>query len=249
MSEHICWIPKPEPGASLFAKEVKAIDMSPFVEPVMTIEGPKECPAVEKALIKPETALLISSPHALQFCSLVEPLKKMPAYAVGARAEAMLQKQGHKGYLMMLPTIDDVLEIIEKKRDEAHFTKITDVLYFSGEHISRDITEPLEKLDIHVHRKITYQQKAASDLSDVLVKKIKDKQVQFVCLTSPRMASLCAHLLKKHDIDPEDIIAVCQSSNIAKEAMQSGFERRLLASIPNNKGLINSLKKAIHAPS
>lgn len=235
------WIAKPEPGASRLAKALKESGVSEkdfLVAPVMEINAPKVMPHFCGALLETLDAILVTSPHALRYVAQYSVLKHLPAYVVGKRAQTALKALGHDGEIHSFKEVEDCLAVLKKAKN-----KPKHLLYVSGEHIARDVEEPLEAMGVTCERVITYRQTAAQELSSELIEAIRDHAIMHVTLTSPRIALLCSTLAQRFGGQVGEIVALCQSEAIAKVAEGVGFEVQHIADTPTADAMVELIKK------
>ena len=214
---------RPQPGADATAKRAAALELSPHILPLFSIQKldwqPDEAASYD--------ALLVTSANALRFGgSGLGALKSLPVYAVGA---ASARAATDAGFTVAATGEGDAAAIL----GVAHNDGRNRLLWLTGEHHTR--LQPPSGMN--VTRQTVYRSAklpAREDFANLL------SAPTTVMLHSPRAARYFAELCEQKEIDRAQIQITALSSNVA-EAAGGGWKGKIIADEPSDDALLRAI--------
>lgn len=166
-------------------------------------------------------AILISSSNAVFALEKLKIQKNQLILAIGKRSAAQIQKLGYGNIIIANNSALSLLKLSEQtlRRDGG------EIIYFSGEKITRDLTISLSSKGFLATRIITYETKARKSLSKQIIWEFQNKNNFKILAYSRNTVSIFFNLLKKDNLLAHcpKMKLLCFSNKISKYAKELGF--------------------------
>lgn len=217
-------VTRPEPGAAETEAALKALGYVPVMAPLLTIQ-PVPGPPLDLTAFD---AVAVTSANGLRELAARSAERALPLYAVGERTASLARELGFQ-------------EVYAAGGDVISLTRLLSgrgprVLHLSGE----DVAGELSPADVVVTRMTAYRAVPVDDLPDAAVAALRDGQVAYVALFSPRTASVFVRLAQKAGLSAPigALTALCISAAVARAAQGFGFSETRVAVQPDAASLL-----------
>lgn len=217
-------VTRPEPGAAETALSVTARGYRPLLAPLLTIE-PIPGPPID---LSGFDAVAVTSANGVRALAARSDNRTVPLYAVGERTAALAGELGFQ----------------EVHTAQGDVTSLSRLLSGKGLHVlhvaGADVAGELLPAEIVVTRLTAYQAVAATALPERAIAALRDGQVAYVALFSPRTAGLFVRLAQKAGLSPlaGGWTALCLSAAVARATEGFGFAETRVAARPDAASLL-----------
>lgn len=223
---------RPQEDSQLLAARLGETGIETLISPIITI-SPVEEAHFPSAL---PDGIIITSRHALAHITMPEAWHSLPVYAVG---ESTAQHAREKGFHHIAAVAENAAALAGILQQA---TKLSTLLYISGDVIRFDFAGALASFHMHVERLITYYSLPAPVLPQEVADAIKHRTIHGAVFFSHRTASHFHSLCNRAGISPslEDMDAFCLSADIA-DALP-GWRNAIISQTPDMPGMLDAIK-------
>lgn len=217
-------VTRPEPGAAETARSLTAHGYRPLLAPLLTIE-PIPGPPIDLAGFD---AVAVTSANGVRALATRSDNRTLPLYAVGGRTADLARDLGFREVYAAEGDVTSLSRLLSGKGPR--------VLHVAG----ADVAGELLPADVVVTRLTAYHAVAATALPDPAVAALRDGQVAYVALFSPRTAGLFVRLVQKAGLSPlaGGWTALCLSAAVSKATIGFGFAETRVAARPDAASLL-----------
>lgn len=218
-------VTRPDPGAAETAAAIAGRGHVPILAPLLTIE-PVPGPALD---LTGYDAVAVTSANGVRALAGRSGRRDLPLYAVGGRTAALARDLG---FARVHSADGDVADLSRRLADAGPGR----VLHVAGADLAGDLTPA----GVEVTRLTAYRAVEAAALPDTALAALRNGQVAYVTLFSPRTAASFVRLAEKAGLSPlaGDWTALCLSAAVAQAAAGFGFADRRIAARPDAASLL-----------
>lgn len=193
---------------------------------------------VTRALVEEPDAVLVTSRHGVQALSLLTEIRDPFLICVGEATERAAQSIGFTRTASAGGSARQLLDYVLSAYDEG-----SRFVYVSGDHVRVDLAEELGEAGMRVERIVTYEARAATELSDILVEHLRRGQIDAVTFLSHRTATIFMELLEKQEIAEAvaGVRAFCMSEAVADALEEWPWKSIHVAPDATLASLVNSI--------
>lgn len=218
-------VTRPEPGAGETAAAIAALGHVPVLAPLLTIAA-LPGPMLD---LSPYDGIAVTSANGVRALAGRSATRDLPIYAVGARTAALARDLG---FTRVQAADGDVasLSALITRAGAAH------ILHAAG----ADLAGDLRPDGVTVARLMLYRAAAVASLPDPALAALRNGQVAYVTLFSPRTAAGFVRLAEKAGLSPlaGGWTALCLSAAVADAASGFGFADIRVADRPDAASLL-----------
>lgn len=217
-------VTRPEPGAAETAASLMALGYHPLLAPLLIIE-PFAGPPID---LTGFDAVAVTSSNGLRALAARSGDRTLPLYAVGDRTAALARDLGFREVYAAEGDVTSLTRLLAGKGPR--------VLHVSG----ADVAGELLPADVVVTRLTAYRAVGVDALPAAAVTALRDGQVAYVALFSPRTAGLFVRLAQKAGLSPlaGGWTALCLSAAVARATQGFGFAETRVAARPDAASLL-----------
>lgn len=217
-------VTRPEPGAAETEAALRALGYRPILAPLMTIVSVSGPPLD----LTGYDAVAVTSANGLRELAMRSAERALPLYAVGERTAALARDIGFREVHAAGGDVSSLSRLLSGRGGR--------VLHVAGE----DVAGELSPADVVVTRIIAYRAVPVADLPEPVVTALRDGQVAYVALFSPRTASVFVRLAQKAGLSAPvcGLTALCISAAVARAAQGFGFSETRVAAQPDAASLL-----------
>ncbi len=230
-------VTRPEPDASAFADELRALGHEPILEPLLEFR----CLDFDARLLDAAQALIVTSGNGLRALQARDDFKDIldkPLYCVGEQTAKRALSAGFKTVLEIAET-GEVLagKIVASGQKDAP------IVHVMGEHMAFDIAGALAREGFLVETVTVYSMEARSKFSPPVEAMLTAGEIDGVILMSPRTAVIYVSLCHRHSNTncAKTPAYFCLSGNVAAKLASLKPDRLHIAGKPNKKALLDLL--------
>lgn len=218
------WVTRAEPGATRTAERVRALGLTPVVQPLLTVrfvDAPLDLDGV--------TTLAFSSRNGIDGFTRLHPGRALPVYAVG---EATAEAARTAGFDRVV-SADGDLEALSALIRRTHRATEGIVLH-PGPALPAGNLAVLTGPSIVVRSIIVYATEPTTDPAPPF---------DIVLIHSPRAALRLAKCLGATDVSSRTVLAISEAAGAPLEDL--GFDRLVIADRPDEDAMMAALGKAV----
>jgi uroporphyrinogen-III synthase len=230
-------VTRPEPEASAFADELRALGHEPVLQPLLEFRVLD----FDAALLRAAGALIVTSGaslRALDERGCIEDLAAKPLYCVGCETARKALEAGFKTVLAIAETGEELAGKIA-----ASWPKDAAIAHIMGEHMAFDIVGALARDGFSVRSATVYGMEACAGFSAPVDAMLRAGDIDGVLLMSPRTADIYVSLCHRHGIPnyAKTLSYFCLSANVAAKLASLEPDRVLISRKPNKQALLELL--------
>ncbi len=230
-------VTRPEPEASAFAAELRAIGHEPVLQPLIefrVLEFDAEPLRAAEVII----ITSVSSLRALQERGVIKDILDKPLYCVGEQTAKRALAAGFETVLEIAQTGEDLArKIIASGR------RGTPLVHLMGEHMAFDIVGALAREGFSVQSETVYSMDACARLLPSVDAMLRAGEIGGVILMSPRTAEIYVSLCHRHGIanSAKTPLYFCLSENVAAKLSSLKPNHVRVPAKPNRIALLELL--------
>lgn len=232
---NVVLITRPVVDADDFARDVRALGLTPLVEPMLGIVSiPFKAPNMG---IYP--AIVFTSANGVRVFGCPPGVAEMPVFAVGAHTAGEALKQGYQKVFTAAGDAADLAALITKK-----LSPPVRVMHVRGEHIAMPLDELLKHDRITVDSVVVYTAKTEDNFSSVCRDAIATGQAGAVTFFSRRTAENFVRLAEEEGLlkNLSGIKALCISDAVLQCVQDAGWAGAYSAEQPEKSSMLALLK-------
>lgn len=217
-------VTRPQPGAAETEAALRALGYRPVLAPLLTIE-PLPGPPID---LTGFDAVAVTSANGLRALAGRSAERALPLYAVGERTAALARDAGFREVHAAGGDVISLSRLLSGRGPR--------VLHVAGE----DVAGELAPADVVVTRITTYRAMPVDDLPDAAATALREGQVAYVALFSPRTAGVFVRLVQKAGLSVPvgRLTALCISAAVARAVQGFGFTETRVAVQPDAASLL-----------
>ncbi len=230
-------VTRPEPDASAFADELRALGHEPVLQPLLefrVLDFDIERLRAAKSIIMTSG----SSLRALQESGALGDILGKPLYCVGEQTAKRALSAGFQAVLEIAETGEDLTgKIIASGRKDAP------IVHVMGEHTAFDIAGALAREGFAVQSMAVYSMEACAEFLPSVDAMLKAGAIDGVILMSPRTAEIYVSLCHRYgNLNCAKTLSYfCLSGNVAAKLASFEPDRVLVSRKPNKEALLDLL--------
>jgi uroporphyrinogen-III synthase len=229
-------ITRPEPDASKFAEEIRALGHEALLQPLLQFQLLETGPAA----FQNAKAVAVTSGNglrALEEMGRVKDVIGLPLFCVGSETARKARALGFQNIMAVAQTVGGLAV------DMVIAGAAGPLIHISGEHQAFDLEAALENHGISVHTLNVYRMDARQEFDDAAVRAFKDGCVDSVTLMSARTASIFVSLCRKHEIEEHVrlLLYLCLSEGVAARLRPLEANNVRIAKVPARQALLDIL--------
>jgi uroporphyrinogen-III synthase len=230
-------VTRPEPDASAFAEELRALGHDPVLQPLLEFRVLE----FDTEPLRKADALIITSGASLRALGErggVEGLAAKPLYCVGEQTAKRALASGFKTVLDIGQTGEELAgKIVAAGRKNASLCHVM------GEHMAFDIAGALRRAAFAVETVTVYTMEACAGFSPHVDAMLEAGQIDGALLMSPRTAEIFVSLCHRHrSLDCAKTLSYfCLSANVAAKLASLEPVHVLICKKPDKKALLELL--------
>jgi uroporphyrinogen-III synthase len=230
-------VTRPEPDASAFAEELRALGHEPVLQPLLEFRVLD----FDAAPLLAADALIITSGaslRALKERGCFDGLAGKPLYCVGGETARKALAAGFKTVLAVAETGEELAGKIA-----ASWRKDAPIAHVMGEHMAFDIAGALAREGFSVDTVTVYSMEACAGFSPSVGAMLRSGEIDGVLLMSPRTADIYVSLCHTHGIPncAKTLSYFCLSANVAAKLASLEPDHVLISRKPNKQALLELL--------
>jgi uroporphyrinogen-III synthase len=227
-------VTRPEPDASTFAEELRALGHEPVLQPLIEF---RSLPFDTRPFREAQAIVITSgnSLRALQESSGLEEVTGAPLYCVGEETERKARSAGFQTVLAVADTAEELAaKIIACARKDQPLIHVT------GEHQAFDLAGALNREGFSIESVPVYSMAACGEFSPSVDAMLKTGEINGVVLMSPRTAEIYVSLCHRHaNLNCAKTLSYfCISENVASKLASLKPEHVHISEKPNRKALL-----------
>jgi uroporphyrinogen-III synthase len=231
-------VTRPEPDASAFAEELRALGHDPVLQPLLEFRVLD----FDAAQLRAAGALIITSGaslRALEERDCIEDLSAKPLYCVGGETARKALAAGFKTVLAIAETGEELAGKIA-----ASWPKDAAIVHIMGEHMAFDIVGALDREGFSVQSVTVYSMEACAEFSPSVGAMVRAGEVERALLMSPRTADIYVSLCHRHGIPncAKTLSYFCLSANVAAKLASLKPDHVLISRKPSKQALLDLLR-------
>lgn len=113
------------------------------------------------------------------------------------------------------------------------------IIYLSGDNITLDIAEELQKNGFDAEKIIAYKQISTKEFSNEFLMNFEG--IKIAIFFSNQTIKNFLHLSEKHNLNLKNIICVCISENVSRETNMADWKDIKIATTPNLNGMLDAI--------
>ncbi len=218
-------VTRPEPGAAETADSIRLLGHQPVLAPMLTIE-PVPGPPLD---LTGFDGVAVTSANGVRALAGRSMRRDLPLYAVGTRTAALARDLGFADVHSADGDVADLSLLLTG-------AGLRRVLHVAGADLAGDLTPA----GVEITRLTAYRAVEATALPDAALTALRNGQVAYVTLFSPRTAASFVRLAEKAGLSPlaSGWTALCLSAAVAQAASGFGFADRRIAARPDAASLL-----------
>ena len=230
-------VTRPEPEASTFAEELRALGHNPVLQPLLEFRvldfDLEPLRAAEVLIITSGNSL-----RALQEQGVLKDILRKPLYCVGEQTAKRALAAGFETVLEIAETGEELAGKIIASRRYGGL-----VVHIMGEHMAFDIVGALAREGFSVQSTTVYSMEACREFSPSVATVLKAGEIDGVILMSPRTAEIYVSLCHRQGtIDcVKTPLYFCISENVAVKLAPLKPNHVRVPANPNRKALLELL--------
>jgi uroporphyrinogen-III synthase len=230
-------VTRPEPGASIFAEELRELGHEPILQPLLEFHALNFDPAKLRAA----QALIITSGNCLRALEEMSPfahVTDVPLYCVG---EGTARRAQAAGFKELLATADTAEQLAAKII--ASGSKNATLVHLTGEHQAFDLAGALSREGFRIEIVRVYNMEACREFGAAVDAMLKAGDVNGVILMSPRTAEIYVSLCHRHGVADcaKSPLYFCLSKNVAAKLASLKPNHVRVSGKPNRTALLELL--------
>ncbi len=230
-------VTRPEPEASAFAGELRALGHEPVLQPLLEFRvldfDLQSLRAAEVLIITSGNSL-----RALQERGVIQDLLGKPLYCVG---EQTAKRSLAAGFQTVLEVAETGEELTRKITASGRCEGL--IVHIMGEHMAFDIVGALAREGFSVQSTTVYSMEACREFSPAIDAMLKAGGIDGVILMSPRTAEIYVSLCHRHGIADcaKSPLYLCLSKNVAAKLAPLKPNHVRVPAKPDRKALLELL--------
>lgn len=228
-------ITRPVEDADDFAREVRALGLTPLVEPMLGII-PVDFKMPD---LNNYPALVFTSANGVRVFGCPPGADGMPVFAVGAHTADEVRKHGYKKIFTAGGDASDLAALINKKLSGS-----VRILHIRGEHTATELGEIVKHDRITVDSVVVYTARSEDHFSPVCRDAIAKGTAGAVTFFSRRTAENFVRLIEEEGLDSKlsGIKALCISPSVLECVQGTGWAGAYSARRPEKAAMLDLLK-------
>jgi uroporphyrinogen-III synthase len=230
-------VTRPEPDASVFAGELRALGHEPVLQPLLEFRVLD----FDVAPLRAAEALIVTSGaslRALKERGCLDDLTDKPLYCVG---EETARRALSAGFRTVIATAETG-EVLAGKI-AASWRKDAPIAHIMGEHMAFDIAGELAREGFPVQSVTVYSMEACAEFRPSVGAMMEAGRLDGAILMSPRTAEIYVSLCHRHGRlrCAKTLSYFCLSANVAAKLASLEPDRVLISRKPNKQALLDLL--------
>lgn len=228
-------ITRPIEDADDFARDVRALGLTPLVEPMLGIV-PVD---FEMPDLKNYPALIFTSANGVRVFGCPPEAADMPVFAVGAHTADEVRKHGYQKIFTAGGDANDLAALINKK-----IIGSVRILHIRGEHTAVDLGDIVRHDSISVDSVVVYTARSEDHFSPVCRDAIAKGTAGAVTFFSRRTAENFVRLIEKEGLSANlsGIKALCLSPSVLECVQGTSWAGAYSARQPEKAAMLDLLK-------
>jgi uroporphyrinogen-III synthase len=233
-------VTRPEPGASSFAEELRALGHEPVLQPLLEFRGLEFDPSP----LCVAGALIVTSGNgirALQATPHIHRAVALPLFCVGDETARLARSAGFRAVQAVAGTGGELIaKIISSTQRDAR------LVHVAGEHQAFDLAQALSREGLSMGTVRAYAMDARAMFDTWLVKMFRAQEIDGIILMSPRTAEVFVSLCHGHGLLEYAGVPTyfCLSESVAARLMPLKSTDMRIAARPNRKALLDLLARS-----
>ena len=240
-------ITRPEPDASRWRNQLKALGVDSTVDPMLDIAIAPSTPVLQSTpgqSARRHQALVITSRNAVRWLEAASDLATatvLPVYTVGPGSTAAIRALGFTNVIEGAATARDLAPIIASGANPHDGP----LLHLSGDKLAFDLAPTLAERGLTLDRRIVYHSRPAGSLRQATVIGIENGTIDTVVLLSPLTAATFVQLLNAAGLAQQHqrLVYVCLSQVIGQIVAGCGPQDVIVAPAPNAQAVFGVLER------
>lgn len=209
--------------SNILARKLQEKGLKTMISPLFEVLTSQISPNQEEFFKNNQiNSLIISSSNVIDYLTNMKLPKDIQIFAIGQRTAQNLQEFGYKNIKYAQNSANSLLELVKnnsRKEDQ--------IIYLSGEIITIDLAQELEKAGFKAKKIIAYKIKEEKSLSDEVILAIKNKKIKQVTIYSQNTLNIFQKLILKHNLLEycNELELLCLSDELVKFAKKAGFTK------------------------
>lgn len=238
-------VTRPASDAAGLAARLGALDMTAVIDPLLEVELK---PIAAEHFVG-AGAIVVTSGNAVRALAaspILQSLRELPVFAVGARTGQMVRDAGFATVLQGPGTARGLAEMIAKisRRRDGH------VVYLAGEQLAYDLAPVLRSHGYNVLQITAYRTVAAKSLRPETRSGLADGRIDAVLLLSPRTAAVFRDLVVSAGLGEaaSRIVHACLSAPVAAALAPLSPQKVIIPERPAIEDLLALVAARRHTP-
>jgi uroporphyrinogen-III synthase len=230
-------VTRPEPEASAFAEELRALGHEPVLQPLLEFRVLD----FDLAPLRAAKAIIVtsaSSLRALKEAGALDAVVDKPLYCVGEQTAKRALSAGFGAVLEIAETGEELAgKIIASRSKDAALAHV------AGEHMAFDIAGALAREGFSVETVAVYGMEAAAEFLPSVDAMLKAGKIDGVILMSPRTAAIYVSLCHRYgNLNCAKTLSYfCLSGNVAAKLASFAPNCVMVSRTPNKEALLELL--------
>lgn len=235
----VIWIPRPIEDAAEVSDEIRALGLTPLVEPVMTIRYRDIIPDLDGI-----SALVFTSGNGVRAFVRAMPDRHVPVYAVGPQCSDVARKAGFSTIVTAGGDVEKLAATITEHRSPDDGV----LLHIAATERAGDLSGSLEKQGFTVRRSVLYSADTADALPETVSKHLASNDISAVLLFSPRTAETVGALVEKAGLSEavNSVHAICLSQAVADKLTSGNWASIAAADARSRRSMLDATLTALH---
>lgn len=227
--------------AQRLSQELAALDLSPMIEPLLTIKLRAEGAQLLDPFLREAQAVLFTSANGARAFAAASARRDLRVFAVGDATAAAARALGFADVVSAGGNVEDLAARVIATLQPAKGP----LVHAAGSVIAGDLGESLSAAGFALRRAVLYEAVPATRLGDAARAALEGGEVAAALFFSPRTAATFVRLAAELRAPWAQVIAIALSPAVAAKLAALPWRRIAVAAAPREAALLEALQRSL----
>jgi uroporphyrinogen-III synthase len=227
--------------AQRLSQELAALDLSPMIEPLLTIKLRAEGAQLLDPFLREAQAVLFTSANGARAFAAASARRDLRVFAVGDATAAAARALGFADVVSAGGNVEDLAARVIATLQPAKGP----LVHAAGGVIAGDLGESLSAAGFALRRAVLYEAVPATRLGDAARAALEGGEVAAALFFSPRTAATFVRLAAELRAPWAQVIAIALSPAVAAKLAALPWRRIAVAAAPREAALLEALQRSL----